>query len=178
VQIANAATTVAALFELADRLPLAPDALARGLARVSLPGRFQRVADTGFEWILDVAHNPAAARVLAENLRDTRGDGRTIAVCAMLADKDVQGVLRELADCVDLWIAASTGGERGLAASDLAAQAREIDIEMLPGGSLRDALTVARDLARHGDRIIVFGSFLSVGPALATLAERGLCALS
>src|SRR5688572_542460 len=77
-QLGNAATTITAIRELRSRLPLTLDAIAHGLERVALPGRFERIADRHVEWILDVAHNPAAARVLAASLpaAQVRGQGR------------------------------------------------------------------------------------------------------
>jgi dihydrofolate synthase / folylpolyglutamate synthase len=173
-QHGNAAAAIAALAELHGRLPLRRDAIESGLERVVLPGRFQRIADESFEWVLDVAHNPAAARVLAASLHRTRGGGRTIAVCGMLADKDVSGVLAELEDCVDTWIAAATEGARGLADSELAARAQQAGIAMRPGGGVAAAMELAARIARAGDRIVVFGSFHTVGPALTILEQRGV----
>ena len=72
-QIGNAAVALAAIRSLQERLALGRTAVEEGLRRVRLPGRFQRIADRrGFEWVLDVAHNPDAARTLAASLRDTR----------------------------------------------------------------------------------------------------------
>jgi dihydrofolate synthase/folylpolyglutamate synthase len=173
-QVGNAATAIAALCELHDRLPLRRDAIDSGLERVCLPGRFQRIADGDFEWVLDVAHNPAAARILASSLRGMRGKGRTIAVCGLLADKDVSGVLAELDGCIDAWIAAATEGARGLADFELADRARKAGIAMRRGGDVAAAMELATHIARAGDRIVVFGSFHTVGPALTVLGQRGL----
>ena len=175
-QLGNSATTIAALRELRPRLPVARDAIVRGLERVTLPGRFERIADRELEWVLDVAHNPAAARVLAASLRATRGRGRTTAVCGMLADKDVPAVVAELRGCVDTWIAAATEGPRGLDDTELARRARVVDVDMHPGGTVAEAMRFARSRAGAGDRIVVFGSFHTVGPALEELARAGLAA--
>ncbi len=175
-QLGNSATTIAALRELRPRLPVTREAIVRGLERVTLPGRFERIADRELEWVLDVAHNPAAARVLAASLRATRGRGRTIAVCGMLADKDVPAVVAELRGCVDTWIAAATEGPRGLEDTELVRRARVIDVDMHPGGTVAEAMRFARSRARAGDRIVVFGSFHTVGPALEELARAGLAA--
>jgi dihydrofolate synthase / folylpolyglutamate synthase len=176
-QLGNAATTIAVLTELRTRLPLRRDAIVRGLESVSLPGRFQRFVDRDVEWVLDVAHNPAAADVLAASLLATRGVGRTLAVCGMLADKDVTAVLTRLRACVDSWIAAATEGPRGLADVELARRAAEAGVLMQPGGTVREAMRLARQSARPGDRIVVFGSFHTVGPALDELTAAGLAAL-
>jgi dihydrofolate synthase/folylpolyglutamate synthase len=176
-QLANAATALAALEEIAWPVPLGAHAVAQGLAAARLEGRFQvMAASTGHpQWILDVAHNPDAARVLAANLRDLRADGRSLAVCGILADKDAAGIAAALRDCFDAWWLASTDGARGIDAGVLAQRI---------GGELSAPLTIAPDVASAcaaacaaagaGDRIVVFGSFHTVGPALDWLEERGL----
>jgi dihydrofolate synthase/folylpolyglutamate synthase len=167
-QIGNAATALAALRELSNRLPLSRGAIERGLAHVRLPGRFQRIpAASGFEWVFDVAHNPDAAAVLAANLARHRVRGRTLAVCGMLSDKDVPAVLAPLQGSVDLWFAATTEGPRGLSDAGLAAHASRVGVAMTPGGTVPDAMRAAARAARPGDRIVVFGSFHTVGPALS-----------
>jgi len=167
-QVGNAATALAALRELSDRLPLQIEAIGRGLARVQLPGRFQRVpASGGFEWVFDVAHNPDAAAVLAANLARHHMRGRTLAVCGMLSDKDVPAVLAALKGSVDVWFAATTDGPRGLSDADLATHAVRVGIEMTPSGTVPDAMQAAARVARAGDCVVVFGSFHTVGPALS-----------
>lgn len=175
-QLGNAATSIAALLALRDRLPLSREQIAAGLVDAALAGRFQRLSLQNVEWVLDVAHNPAAARVLARSLEALPVRGRTIAVCGMLADKDVAAVLAELRGPVQTWIAATTEGERGLPDHELAGRGRSAGLEMRTGGSIAEALALASETARAGDRVLVFGSFHTVGPALAALAERGLVA--
>jgi dihydrofolate synthase/folylpolyglutamate synthase len=167
-QVGNAATALAALRALASRLPLARESITQGLREVRLPGRFQRVAGAdGIEWILDVAHNPAAAAVLADSLSQSPVAGRTLAVCGMLSDKDIPGVLAVLRDQVDLWFAATTEGPRGLSDAELVARASSSGIRMTPAGTVPEAMRLAAGVARAGDRILVFGSFHTVGPALS-----------
>jgi dihydrofolate synthase/folylpolyglutamate synthase len=167
-QVGNAATALAALRDQSLRLPLSRAAIERGLAGVQLPGRFQRVpAAGGFEWVLDVAHNPDAAAVLAANLARHPVPGRTLAVCGMLADKDAPAVLVALRDRMDRWFAAATDGPRGLSDKDLGAIGARVGIAMTPNGAVRDAMHAAACEARTGDRVVVFGSFHTVGPALS-----------
>ena len=167
-QVGNAATALAALRALGPRLRLDRAAIERGLRDVRLPGRFQRVMDgQGVEWVLDVAHNPAAAAVLAASLRRHPVPGRTFAVCGMLADKDVTAVLAELRECCDGWFAAGTDGPRGLSDAALASLAAQAGVTMVQGGGVPDAMRMAAAVARAGDRVVVFGSFHTVGPALA-----------
>ena len=170
VQVGNAATALLALTKVDRRLPLERAAIERGLRGVALPGRFQRVADArGFEWVLDVAHNPAAARALADNLHDTPVPGRTLAVCGMLADKDVPGVVATLRHSIVAWYAARPEGPRAIDAQELARRAKTVGIEMRPVGDVATAMHLAADAARPGDRVVVFGSFHTVGPALVAL---------
>jgi dihydrofolate synthase/folylpolyglutamate synthase len=164
----NAATALAAVRELSARVPLSRMAVERGLGEVRLAGRFQRIGGTGgVEWVLDVAHNADAAAVLADSLARTPVRGRTIAVCGMLADKDVRAVVAALRDRVDQWIAATTDGPRGLQDGELATRAAEVGVTMARGGSVPQAMRLAAAGASAGDRIVVFGSFHTVGPALS-----------
>ncbi|HET7202904.1 MAG TPA: bifunctional tetrahydrofolate synthase/dihydrofolate synthase [Steroidobacteraceae bacterium] len=171
LQVANAATALMTLRQLADRRPVARAAIERGLRAVALPGRFQRVRDgrRGVEWVLDVAHNPAAAASLAANLREMPAPGRTLAVCGMLGDKDVPGVVTALRDGVDAWYAATSEGPRAIDAHELARRAAAAGVAMQPSGTIAEAMARAGEDAKAGDRIVVFGSFHTVGPALVWL---------
>jgi dihydrofolate synthase / folylpolyglutamate synthase len=163
VQSDNAATALVAL-ELLSLLP-ARAGIERALREVRLPARFERIATPdGLEWRLDVAHNPDAARVLALNLAHERWPGRTIAVYGALRDKDAAGVGAELKGRFDAWIAVTLAGERGLPAAALAERAG-LGRPLALAGSVPEALSLARAAARAGDRIVVFGSFVGVGPA-------------
>jgi dihydrofolate synthase/folylpolyglutamate synthase len=172
-QVGNAATVLAALEQLGRRVDVDRLAVEQGLRTVELPGRFQRLADPrGFEWILDVAHNPDSARVLAGNLAHFPARGRTLAVCAMLGDKDVAHVLGELRTTVDEWFAAGTEGPRGLSDVQLAERAKGAGIDTIAAGTVIEAMTRAAAAAGEGDRIVVFGSFHTVGPALSALQDH------
>jgi dihydrofolate synthase / folylpolyglutamate synthase len=169
-QYANAATALAALEEIDTRLPIPAAAVALGLERVRLTARFQVIppARPGVPtWILDVAHNPAAARVLARNLRDRPSAGRTLAVCGILTDKDAAGVAAELRGCVDAWWCVSTEGERGRSGAALAETVRrEVAAPVAAADSTAAGCAAALGHAKPDDRILVFGSFHTVGPAL------------
>lgn len=173
IQYDNAATALAALEALDEARPgllagLDREAIARALRAVRLPGRFQVVAGAP-EWILDVAHNEPAAQVLATNLRARPAAGRTIAVAGVLADKDVAGIGRALAPCIDEWVLCGLDGPRGL---DAAALRERLPPECRPvrlAGDVAAGCEVARSLAGTADRIVVLGSFHTVGPALEWL---------
>jgi dihydrofolate synthase/folylpolyglutamate synthase len=158
------------VIEAAEPGLLVPDdAVRAGLARARLAGRFQVVAGTP-EWILDVAHNPDAARVLARSLDMRSCRGRTVGVCGMLADKDVEAVAQVMSPRIDAWIAVGIDAPRGLDAAALAARlGSAVGIEASRAQDVAAGLEKARSLARDGDRVVVFGSFHTVGPALEWL---------
>lgn len=174
-QFCNAAAALAALEELAPRLPLPAAAVVRGLSSVHLVGRFQVIAAADRPtWILDVAHNPDAAGVLASNLRARPIAGRTFAVCGILADKDAAGVAYQLRDCIDEWWLSSTEGARGTTSAALAARiAPQIEVRLNETHSIAAACAAALAAASPEDRIVVFGSFHTVGPAMDWLEARG-----
>jgi dihydrofolate synthase/folylpolyglutamate synthase len=177
-QYANAATAVAALEELDARLPISATAVAQGLTSVRLTARFQVIAHGSAAaptWILDVAHNPDAARVLAANLRALPAAGRTLAVCGILLDKDAQGIAAALRDSFDAWWCATTDGVRGLSGADLAVRVQaQVAAPVEMADSIAAGCTAAAAAANAGDRIVVFGSFHTVGPALDWLEARQL----
>jgi len=174
-QFANAAAAIAALEELAPRLDLPFEALARGLTSTRLMGRFQVIESAGPTLILDVAHNPDAAAVLAHNLRALPSAGRTLAVCGILADKDAAGVAERLAGCLDEWWLASTEGARGTSGSELAARiAPYVKAPLHAARDVAAACTAAWHAATPADRVVIFGSFHTVGPAMDWLEAQGL----
>lgn len=169
-QRGNAACAVLALCELSDRLPLDEDQLAAGLRGVRLAGRYQVVRKRP-EVILDVAHNPAAAAALAGALSPPRG--RSTAVFSALAGKDVAGIARALDGCFSRWLVASLHGERAQTAAAIAAQLRNAPVS----GSVETVESVPAALERAladsepDDRVVVFGSFLTVAEAWSEFAE-------
>jgi dihydrofolate synthase/folylpolyglutamate synthase len=149
---------------------LVPDEAVRaGLGRVRLPGRFQIVPGEP-EWILDVAHNADAARALAASLSARPCQGVTIAVCGILADKDVAAIVRPLSGRVGRWIAAGLPGPRALPVAELARSiAAAGGTPVTSAADVEDGCRQAAAAAARGDRVLVFGSFLTVGPALVHL---------
>jgi len=167
-QLGNAATALMALECLADRLPVDQAQVRQGLLTVRLPGRFQVLPGLPVR-VLDVAHNPQAARTLAATLRSQRVNGRTVAVFGMLRDKDIAAVLNEMHDVIDGWYLATLAGERGTRAEVLAERVREagIDKPVFAFESPGQAWTVALSQLTKQDRIVGFGSFYVVGDILA-----------
>ncbi|SDR21455.1 folylpolyglutamate synthase/dihydrofolate synthase family protein [Pseudoxanthomonas sp. CF125] len=169
VQRANAATAIAALRALDIELP--SSAFAAGIASATLPGRLQRFDLHGTPVIVDVGHNPQAARELSAWLRAEPVPGRTLAVFAALADKDVQGVVAALEGEVSDWFLASleSVGTRGQSADELASKVSGAAAAGSRHADVRAALQAARAQAHAEDRILVFGSFHTVAEALAIL---------
>ena len=166
-QLGNAAAALMTLTSLRDRLPVDATAIRAGLARAWLPGRFQ-VIPGPVEWILDVAHNPAAAAVLADHLRNRTCAGCTRAILGLLADKDADGVIQALAGTVDEWHPVTLTGARGRTGTDLAARLRSAGIQAVtPHDDIASACQTVRDMADIGDRMVVCGSFHMVAPVLA-----------
>ena len=166
VQLRNASAAIAALDSLRERLPIAMKDVRRALAEVSLPGRFQ-VLPGRPQIVLDVAHNPEAAATLAANLGDSGYAPETIAVFGMLKDKDIAGVVRAVAPRVTRWHLASLPGARGAESSFLREVLLQEKIQqpIFEHASVAEALAAARKEAAENDKIIVFGSFLTVAGA-------------
>jgi len=173
-QLYNAAVVMAALDAVAERLPVTMQAIRPGLIETEIPGRFQVVPGKP-AIVLDVGHNPQAVKVLADNLSSMGFFDRTHAVVGMLADKDAAGALAALKGQVDCWHVATLSGPRGLSAEVLAEtiRAAELGGEVICHDSPGAAFTAAKGSAGESDRILAFGSFLTVAGALEIIqAER------
>jgi dihydrofolate synthase/folylpolyglutamate synthase len=166
-QLANASAAIAALGALRARLPVGMQDVRNGLARVELPGRFQ-VLPGRPTVVLDVAHNPQAARVLADNLGEMGFYPETHAVLGMLKDKDVAGVCRALKGRISSWSVADLAVPRGASADALAEALKSAEAGGLVArfGNPRDAYAAARRRAGENDRIVVFGSFHTVADVM------------
>lgn len=168
IQRANAATAIAALRAL-DR-PLPRTAFIEGVAAARIRGRLQAFDRDGVEVLVDVGHNPQAARELATALKASRVTGDTIAVFAALQDKDAAGVVDALADQVQQWHLAGLEGARAQSAGELQARlAGTAAAAATPHASVVDALQHALTQAKAGDRVLVFGSFHTAAQALQML---------
>ena len=172
-QLLNASGALAALEALADRLPVSQQAVRQGLLAVEIPARFQVLPGKPCV-VLDVAHNPHAAAVLAANLDSMGFFPRTQAVFGMLRDKDVTGVIARLANRVDRWHVGPTPGSRGAGSEWLAACVREgatKEQDIVEHATLADAYGAARSEVDADDRIVVFGSFTTVAEVMRARAS-------
>ena len=170
-QLLNAAGALAAFEALRGVLPITAQAARNGFAMVDLPGRFQVVAGQP-TLVLDVAHNPHAVAALAQNLDQMGFFPRTHAVFGVMADKDIAAILRTMAPLVDHWHFTDLPVTRAARAVDMAALHERLGLKG-PGPVTRAshaepllALRAALDAADPADRIVVFGSFHTVGGVL------------
>ena len=167
VQLANAGAAIAAMQALPVEVPAA--AWAQGIAAASVAGRLQRIDVAGVQVLLDVAHNPQAAAVLARNLDAMGFYPRTHAVFGAMRDKDIASVLAHLAPLVDSWHFCGLPTARAATADQLAAMVpptpgRQITVQR--HHTPAQALSAAAAGADPTDRIVVFGSFYTVGGVL------------
>ena len=181
VQLANAASAIAALYALfaldasmtSDNFP---SMVSRGLRSVRVPARLQSMGGDPL-LIVDVGHNPQAARALAEWL-DAQPDRRVHAVYGALADKDVQGVMAALGARVHRWHLAGLDGDspRGLTAPALAALLGKTlpQASFTSHADVAGALAAARAGAGPGECILAFGSFYVASAILQASQDRPL----
>ena len=168
-QLGNAAACIAALDTLRDRLPVTMNDIRSGLLTVENPGRFQ-VLPGQPTIILDVAHNPHAAQALAGSLKSLPRGGRTLAVFAMLGDKDATSVIAMLKPLVTQWFAAGIDGPRGATAESMAQKLAAAGITAVTAFEhVESALKAARETASVDDKIVVFGSFHTVSEAMQAM---------
>ena len=166
-QLQNAAGVLALLVAAGLGDALTTDSLNDVLPGLVLTGRLQMATAGGANWLLDVAHNPAAAAALAATLDD---GARTWCIIGLLDDKDVEGIAAPLDEHVSQWIVVTADSHRSLAAEECGRRiANSTNRPCLIRDSLRDAMDFARHHAGPGDRILVTGSFYLVGPALEIL---------
>jgi dihydrofolate synthase/folylpolyglutamate synthase len=174
-QLANASTALCAADALRDRIPLSMGAVRAALVGIEWPGRFQVLPGRPVT-VLDVAHNPQAAHAFADNLGGMGFHPRTIAVFGIMSDKDIDAVIAPLIPRVDRWEVATLPPPRGSSAEAL--RQRLQDAGVAPG-AVREhvdpaaAYRAAREEAAEADRIIVFGSFLTVAAVLAAKKRSG-----
>ena len=178
-QLLNASGVLAALEAMRPRLPVTAQAVRNGLAMVELPGRFQIVPGEP-TLVLDVAHNPHAVSTLTANLDQMGYHPRTHAVFGAMKDKDIESMFARMLVLVDRWYFSALPTPRAASVEELvvlharALAARPAGLAPLPPhephgtySAPRTALLAALDAADPADRIVVFGSFFTVGGVLA-----------
>ena len=172
-QLNNASAALAVLDVLKDRLPVSMEAVRRGLVEVHLAGRFQLVPGKPV-LILDVAHNPHAARSLAQNLSELPSCPHTYAIFSMLNNKDIAGVIGALDGHIDTWLIAGIDSPRGATAVEMENVLEKCRVrgEILLFEHIAEALSYAYNAASENDRILAFGSFYTVAEVMAAARLR------
>lgn len=169
-QIRNAATALEVVDLMQAKLPVTRAAIDAGLRQPRLPGRLQHY-DGAPPVLLDVAHNPQAAAALAAYLSSNPAGGKLRAVVGMLRDKDITSSLQPMVALVDRWYLADLEGPRAAGAATLLKCLHQVDAnssaECFP--TVVQAFAAARRAAGPDDRIVVFGSFLTVSAIMAQL---------
>ena len=171
MQLQNAAGVLALVEALGLTQRLDSLHVNRAFGSLRLPGRMQRI-ELEQCWLLDVAHNPAAAGALAASLQSLDATA-AVAIVGILDDKDVEGIVGALATRVDNWIALTASSPRAIDAAELARRiANATGKACLVADSPDAAIERARAMAGSGDSVLVTGSFFTVGPVLERLSER------
>lgn len=167
-QVGNAATALMGLVAIDDSMPVTRQSVDSGLSNINLLGRFQRITGS-CEIILDVAHNLDSAKVLVKNLQDLGPVDKTYAVFAVLADKDVDGIIESVKGLIDKWYISQLNTERTLNCKKLQKMLKQncpdCDVQHYP--SISEAYLAAKQDADNSSRILVFGSFLTVAEVLS-----------
>jgi dihydrofolate synthase/folylpolyglutamate synthase len=167
-QLRNAATAIAVLEALDGRVVLDAGSIRRGIQTMHLAGRFQ-ILSRRPDIVLDVAHNPQAAASLATTLAGRRPRPDTWAVFGCMADKDIGGVIENVRGQIDSWVVASLPAPRGAPASmvrDILVEAGVFSDLVHETANPELAFRRARELCPQAGRIVVFGSFVTVGAVL------------
>ncbi|MGH8120092.1 MAG: bifunctional tetrahydrofolate synthase/dihydrofolate synthase, partial [Gammaproteobacteria bacterium] len=169
-QMENAAGVLMLLHSLSAGLPVDPRAIRRGLEEFNLSGRFQIVPDRA-QLILDVAHNRQAMELLVQNLRGLPVQGRTHVIIGMLKDKNHAAIFNEIREVADFWHLVTLAGPRGTDYETLRKVLAALGIAGKVAGypTVAEALNQVRSLVEPQDRIVITGSFLTVGAAMQHL---------
>ena len=166
-QLSNAATALMGTVCIDEQLPVTRECVGAGLSNISLPGRFQ-VLQSDCQVVLDVAHNLDSAEVLVENLKELDSATKNIAVFAVLADKDVDGIIDAIKHIFDEWHISELDSERTFAAEKLhkvlTKYCPESNVYSHP--TITAAYACAKQNVDASMRIVVFGSFLTVAEVL------------
>lgn len=154
------------------------EAIAQAIANAAPVGRRQLRHVAGRDYVLDVAHNPAAVHKLREYLSALPCAGRTIGLFSAMSDKDLDSMISAAGECCDAWfVADQPDNPRAAKASDIAAALTAAGHTMISiSKNLRQAFRRAQRIASGGDRLVIFGSFTTVAavlPLLDAIRESG-----
>ncbi len=171
IQVQNAAGVLTLLAAMGYSELLDEATVNAAFGRLQVAGRAQQLAG---RYLLDVAHNPAAAKALATTIAAGRTGRSAVTILGMLNDKDVAGVVAELDPLTDHWITVTADSPRALPASELGRQvANATDRPVWVADSMEAAIDRATEISAAPAQILVTGSFYTVGMALVILAAAG-----
>jgi dihydrofolate synthase / folylpolyglutamate synthase len=172
-QLKNASAAIAALAALHEKLPISIGHIKRGLLEVEWPGRMQ-VLPGRPAVVLDVAHNPHAARALEDAMGTMGFYENTFAVFSMLRDKDIDAVIATIKNRIDFWFVAGLPSDRGMSADSLGERLRAQGLEKKFSlhTNVAHAYAAAREKASENDRILVFGSFGTVAEVMRHMKAK------
>ena len=162
-QLNNASTVIAGIESLQATLKVSHNAIKQGLIDASAAGRLQILRQSP-EWLVDVAHNPHAAKELAKHLKKHPVAGKTYALFSMLKDKDISQVVTILNPYIDEWHIIELEGSRGLAIDELKLYINDLQLSgsVFPYENIAEACRVLKNISKLKDRVVAFGSFLVV----------------
>ena len=169
-QIQNASGVLMLLAKIQDEYPVSTENIRQGLSSFRLEGRFQ-IIPGAIPKILDVAHNRESIKALVDNLKVIPCYGKTHIILGMLKDKDHQRVIKELIEITDTWHFVSISQDRGIEAKILTSKLKALGrLENISEYSnVEEALDKIHKLSMPDDRIIITGSFYTVGAAIRYL---------
>lgn len=169
-QMTNAAGVLMALTTISDRFPVTVEAVRKGLQEFNLNGRFQIVPDKA-QLILDVAHNRQSAALLVRNLKELSVQGNTHIIIGMLKDKNHHAIFQEISQVADFWHIVTLEGPRGTDSHTLSEELAGMGLNRNVNcyNSVADAVNSVREIVEPQDRIVITGSFLTVGAAIIHL---------
>lgn len=171
IQVQNAAGVLMVLAAAGFEQLLDVGLINSVLTRLELAGRAQTVAE---RFVVDVAHNPAAAAALADAIGEIGTGCAAVTILGMLNDKDVGGVVTELDELTEHWIAVGVDSPRAFAADELARQvANATDRPCWIAASMEQAISRAVEICKPRETILITGSFYTVEAALVILAAAG-----
>ncbi len=164
-QLDNSACAILAVLNIIPDIKY--EAINLGLQKVSLIGRLQKVNYKGRDWLLDVAHNPHSAEVLAKYLANNKPAGKTIGLFAMLKDKHIDKVIKIMQPQIDVWHVLELKTDRAVAGNDIQELVSDLaQREAKVYNNVTDAVNNMIDSSSTDDKIVVFGSFYTVAEIL------------
>jgi len=163
-QKTNARTAITAIDKL-QHIKINDEIIKNALKNIKLQGRLQIISESP-TLIIDVSHNKQAAHELSLWLSNNPIEGKTIAVFAVLADKEPVDWLTEFKQTIDVWCISSVNYDRAMPTNDLLQVLSNSAKLITSFDSVREALSAAKEIAEENDRILVFGSFYTVSEAM------------